>query len=282
MPNPWFRFYSESLRDRKLERVARVTGQPKALLIGVWVTLLSLANDSPIPGALLLTEDIALGLEDFALETGIEPDLLILIIDRFLVLQMLTLESGVYLVTNWDKRQFKSDSSVERVRRYRERKAATQDGDAHDDVTLPDRYSNAPETEQNRTDTEAEQKEIPSTSADYQAVRLLWSELFPDKPQPRDNNKTLQGKVKTRMASAHFQENWEPALRRAARSTFCRTEGWFDLGWFLKNDDNYEKCLNGNYDQTARASPRGSPSAMEDYEAVVRERGLTLPGDNDG
>ena len=48
MPNPWFRFYSETLRDRKLERIARVTGQPRALIIGVWVTILSLANDSPI------------------------------------------------------------------------------------------------------------------------------------------------------------------------------------------------------------------------------------------
>jgi len=152
MANAWFRFYSESLRDRKLERISRVTGQPKALLLGVWVTLLSLANDSPIPGALLLTEDIPLELDDLCLETDLDHDTLAPIIDRFIALQMLSQEEGVYIVTNWDKRQFKSDSSRERVRRHRARHATDDPSDSNDDVTLQGSCGNAPE--QNRTDTE--------------------------------------------------------------------------------------------------------------------------------
>jgi hypothetical protein len=33
---PWFRFYSEALNDRKIARVARTTGKDRALVLGVW------------------------------------------------------------------------------------------------------------------------------------------------------------------------------------------------------------------------------------------------------
>lgn len=49
-------------------------------------------------------------------------------------------------VLNWDKRQFRSDSSTERVSRHREKKRKESNGD----VTLQKRRSNAPE--QNRTE----------------------------------------------------------------------------------------------------------------------------------
>ena len=104
------------------------------------------------------------------------------------------------------------------------------------------------------------------TSADYQEIRKAWLELMPDKPQPRANNKTLQGKVTTRMKSPHFRDNWLAAMERAAESTFLADGNWFDLGWFLQNDTNYEKCLNGNYDdksQTGGRGSRASPKAPE-------------------
>ena len=50
-------------------------------------------------------------------------------------------------VLNWDKRQFRSDSSTERVSRHREKKRKESNGD----VTLQKRRSNA--LEQNRTAT---------------------------------------------------------------------------------------------------------------------------------
>jgi hypothetical protein len=258
MANAWFRFYSETLRDRKMERLSRISNQPKALLVGIWVTFLSLANDSPIPGALLLTEDIPLDLDDFAMETGMsDGEILNSIVASLIDLKMLTVIDGVYYITNWEKRQFKSDNSAERVRNCREK--AEKQNDASQDVvteTTTDRYSNddvTPSDTEADTDTDSEtetdsEKTISSAFADYQALRLLWLELFPEKPKPRANNKTLQTKLKTRLKSQHFRENWEAALRRAATSSFCNQESWFDLEWFLKNDTHYESCLNGKYD----------------------------------
>jgi hypothetical protein len=91
-------------------------------------------------------------------------------------------------------------------------------------------------------------------------IRQRWIEAFPDKPKPRTTNKTLQGKVKTRLKSPHFRENWPAALDRAAQSEFLKAGSWFTFDWFLKNDDNYEKCLNGNYDDRQNGQQPAEPT----------------------
>lgn len=88
----------------------------------------------------------------------------------------------------------------------------------------------------------------PPISSNYPEILAAWQELFPKKPQPHANNRTLQSKLKTRMKDTRFKENWRVALERVRNSSFCLEGGWFTLGWFLKNDDNWQKCLDGNYD----------------------------------
>lgn len=117
--------------------------------------------------------------------------------------------------------------------------------------------------------------ETPAVNSDYQEIRQTWIALFPEKPKPRANNQTLQQKVTTRMKSAHFRENWGAALERASTSKFLAAAGWFDLGWFLRNDDHYERCLNGNYDDkkpSARASPSPKPAAARKAEIAENLR----------
>ena len=109
--------------------------------------------------------------------------------------------------------------------------------------------------EKRREEKRREEKPLSSANADYQAIRKRWIELFPDKAQPRESNQTLTGKTKTRMKSADFRDNWEAALERAAQSSFLNQESWFYLDWFLKNDDNWHKCLIGKYDDKGRKPP---------------------------
>jgi len=56
--------------------------------------------------------------------------------------------------TAWDKRQFVSDISTDRVRKFRKDKETRNVSE-----TGKDSFGNAPDTEQNRTDTESEQRE---------------------------------------------------------------------------------------------------------------------------
>jgi len=270
MANQWFRFYSETLRDRKLERIAHVTERNKAELVGIWVTLLSLANDSPEPGILLLVDSIPLNIGDFSYETGLPEDELEPIIKQFIRMDMLSLDGSTYYIKNWDKRQFKSDNVTERVQRHRERLAMEQQTD--DDVTLPERFSNAPEQNRTESDTEAEQETDGAKNAPvlshFEEIRTLWIELFPNKPKPRSTN-SINGKIKTRMNESHFKDNWQKAMQRAARSNYLglKDTTWFDLGWFLDNDTNYEKCLNGKYDIKPGTYPQPPARAIKPVSA---------------
>ena len=104
MPSPpWFRFYSETLTDRKIDRVCRATNACKALVIGAWTTILALANDSPDRGALLLTEDIPFTVEDLAGEFGVELEMAQALVREFHKFDMIHTDgTGTMLVTNWE------------------------------------------------------------------------------------------------------------------------------------------------------------------------------------
>ena len=90
----------------------------------------------------------------------------------------------------------------------------------------------------------------PKTSAsdDYKLFLFLWSKHFPNKPQPRKDNKTIQSKLKTRYKNNYFRENLQNALVRGQQSSFLRDATFFTASWFLDNDNNWQKVLNGNYD----------------------------------
>ncbi len=136
-----------------------------------------------------------------------------------------------------------------------------------------------PEPE-HESEQEHEQEDIAirvtsKCEANYLEIRQFWIDQFPEKPKPREDNATLRGKASTRMRSDHFQENWRVALIRASKSAFLAESGWFTLSWFLKNDDHYEKCLNGNYDnQTTQGHGKSGPlNPMEEYAKLAAEEG---------
>jgi hypothetical protein len=119
---PWFRFYSEALSDRKIVRVCSMTRQPKFAIMGVWSSLLSMANDSPERGLLLIGEDLPLTLDEIFFEIGIDPEIGEIIVSAFIQVGMVSVDGDAYSITHWDDRQFASDNSTDRVKKFRERK----------------------------------------------------------------------------------------------------------------------------------------------------------------
>lgn len=140
MNYPWFRLYSDILHDKKIARTSVQVKQPKALVLGLWVTILSLANDSPERGKLLISDGIPLTIDEILYEAGLNGEGLP-IVDEFVKANMLAFEGEVVTVTHWQDRQFASDHSRERVKQYRERKKAVT-------VTAERRYSNVTVTAQ--------------------------------------------------------------------------------------------------------------------------------------
>lgn len=158
----WFRFYAEVLHDPKVQKLP-----PQ--LFKHWVNILCLAaqHEGKIPNH---HEDLA-----FTLRVPVEDALAVLndLIERGLV------EATESYVTphNWDIRQYKSDVSTERVKRFRNGKRNGHETfhETHNEthVKRDDAVSEtAPDTD---TDTETEQ--IQKQSAQRAPVDSLVSEI---------------------------------------------------------------------------------------------------------
>lgn len=243
---PWFRVYSEVLHDRKLRKVCQLCRQPKAVVLGVWITLLAIASESPERGRLLIGAELPLDLEDLAEETGLPIAELDALMTTFKSLGMV-LETGD--IARWDERQFKSDHSTARVRRWRQKQRMKRgetlqqhretviDSDSYTD-SEKEALSNLGGEKGKQTEEEA-----PNWTVEFEKLIALYRRLFPDKPQPRPTTQSYRDKFRVRFKQAHFRESWRLALERAAESPTLQQESWFDLRFFLRNDDNYQKCL---------------------------------------
>ncbi len=77
-----------------------------------------------------------------------------------------------------------------------------------------------------------------------EAVFAAWERYFPGKPQPR-RTAAQREKVQERLKSVHFQEKYETALATAAQSPTLQSETWFSFDFFVKDEANYQKMLDG-------------------------------------
>jgi len=116
---------------------------------------LALANDSPERGTLLLTDKISYTISDLIATMELDQEAGEGIVAAFIELGLLTCEGNVLRITNFNKRNFTSDNSAERVREWRARQGdeekeapndyekgngdeTLQGGYGNGDVTLPD------------------------------------------------------------------------------------------------------------------------------------------------
>lgn len=147
-----------------------------------------------------------------------------------------------WLVTNYSKRQM-AVSSTERWRQWRDRQQKEEYyGENKDEQQI----SNENQTNRLRElELESElNKDInTNNSPPYEMILQTWKELFPDKPQPRIDTKSVKDKIRIRWKSKDFQESWQTAMDRAASSPTLHNESWFDFRFFIRNDENYQKCI---------------------------------------
>jgi hypothetical protein len=161
--------YSEILDDKKIKRIIRETNQPKALIVGVWITLLALANDAEARGKLLISEDMPYNLEDFEDATGLPAKEIVSLLAQFASLGMIVTNDGITEIKNWERRQFISDNVTPRVRKHRENKKENETLPDNNNVTFQERYRNVidtdTDTEQIQNRTEAEAEDLTATAA---------------------------------------------------------------------------------------------------------------------
>lgn len=99
----WFRFYDDAINDPKILKLSDK-------LHRVWIGILCAAskNDGELPP-----------LEDLALVVRMKPEKLQAALESLKKSGLIDEVEAVLKPHNWDKRQFKSDVSTERVKRFR-------------------------------------------------------------------------------------------------------------------------------------------------------------------
>lgn len=148
-----------------------------------------------------------------------------------------------FQVKNWQKYQGKTDREAESP--Y----PPPESGVSQDLLMSRSGVGQEQGVSRSCSDADADADAKVDADADaYPDFRTLWISELPNKPKPRGDNETLRSKFKTRMKRPYFRDNWRAALQRAGASQFIASSPWFVAGWFLKNDENWENCLDGKYD----------------------------------
>jgi hypothetical protein len=184
MANPWFRMYAEFAHDPKVQMM------PEAMQRRYIMLMCMRCSNALVT---LHDEEIAFHLRINAVELA---ETKALFVAKGFV-------DGAWNLLNWEKRQFASDSSAQRVAKHRAAKKSAAKEASNDDVTLPQQKSNALDTD---TDTEEELH----TSPDVDDVKRcpvgtlvdLYHELMPDNPRLRILNDTRKRLIRARWKEA--------------------------------------------------------------------------------
>ena len=211
----WVRLYTEIRSDRKIRSLT--PGQR-----WVWIVLLCLARESPEPGKLLYPPDIPITLRDIADESNVDYRITCNAINNFIARKMIVKNGAIYILANWDKRQYESDDVNLRVRSHREKK----------------RYSNVtvtpPDNRLQNTDIkDSKQGETPSP------------EVKPSSPKKESKPKVetpLAVKIYHRATNLFPAKLWWKILDEAigdnpdALLLWSRVvTGWLGMGWSPKS-----------------------------------------------
>jgi hypothetical protein len=229
----WFRFYNEALDDPKVQQLDPVVFKH-------WVNLLCIAcrHDGKLPSHESMAFSLRLDI------IGLES-----LLDRLLIAGLIDVRkggaNGSYIAPHgWEKRQYKSDTSTERVKRFR-------------NVAVTP-VETAPET-----DTEAEtERGLPNGNC---ATRVAppftdqvlvdsWNELARAKDLPTVAKLNTARKRAIAVRRREFPDiaDWQRALKCIADNAWMHGEN--DRGWradfdFLLQPKSFIRLVEGSYDR---------------------------------
>ena len=138
MSNPWFRMYSEFAHDPKVQMLPEVMQRR-------YVMLMCMRCSNAL--VTLQADEIAFHLRIDAAQ--LEETKALFVAKGFI--------NEAWELLNWEKRQFSSDTSAQRVAKHRAAKKVAEEAARNGHVTLPQQKSNALDTDTD-TDTDTEEK----------------------------------------------------------------------------------------------------------------------------
>jgi hypothetical protein len=185
-----------------------------------------------------------------ALKLGVQVRELEEIARRLIEVDLIT---DNYSPVGWDDRQFQSDNSTERVRKFRAKQAET----------VPETFRQRSQSTETETETEKTYAASPLPEGFDQAVIAAYHEVLPVLPAvrswPKRRSSKLRLRVKERMQEgkpANTVAYWRNVFEKVASSDFLcgRAKDWRcpGLEWLLE-PRNFDKIIEGAYDNQVAA-----------------------------
>jgi hypothetical protein len=230
MANPWFRMYAEFATDPKVQMLSESDQRRLSMLFCLRCNGHVTLQDEEVTFLLRISNDQWATTKALFVERGF-------------------INEGNE-VLNWDKRQFASDTSKNRVAAYRERKK----NEGNDDVTLPKQESNAVDTD---TDTDTDINTNVSNkvaNCPYEQIISNFNAALPMLPAVKQLTDKRKKAILARWkedSKRHSLEWWESFFAYVSKSDFLtgRNGAWsaccFD--WIFKSE-NFVKIIEGNYE----------------------------------
>lgn len=176
---------------------------------------------------------------------------------------------------NWNERQYKSDTSADRMRRHRERKRdATCDVTGDAPVTRSENREQITDTESEKDMSTPPAAAPPLTEAvevyNAEAEKAGWAKV-------QRLTDARRSALKARLAECGGIEGWQTAMAKAGESKFLTGkvprgrghENWRpDFDFFLKAT-NFTKLMEGTYDDRTGSPDSERPNIYSDYAAVA-------------
>ncbi len=218
----WFRVYNDILDDYKFRRL----GASKSFR---FLQLLAYVNKnfrdkSSVPVA---------ELQHFCNISGTRMRQLLQIIDECADMNIVEQRGDSIFITNWNKRQYKTDVVADRVAKYRKK---------HQGCNVTETlHVTPPETEQNRADTEEVSTNVDTRQPaskkppfDPSVVVTLFGDILPQLPQPKKIDGARRKALLARMREHPDPEWWRDYF------TLASTNPWYsggsDRNWFADFD----------------------------------------------
>lgn len=203
----WFRMHDEVLDDPKVQKLSPEDFKG-------WINLLCLTSKNR--GRLPSISDIA-----FALR--VTENAVTTLLERLLNATLIECRNGGadgkhYVPYKWDERQYKSDTSAERMKRHRER---------HRDVTVtPPEAETEQSTEQSTSTAKAVSVSRPTQfekqPPEFRAECLEWARLDKGWTEPQAENefRRFEGYC---LAHGKKYKKWDAAWHNWCGSDYCKT-----------------------------------------------------------
>lgn len=282
----WYRRWHDSDNDVKFLSIAKKTGHHICFVKAIWESLLTYASMQEEKGNERGSlQDVSL--EDIANSNHLDEVVAKEIYEAFKQRKMIVFDNDSHLerFANWKKRQPASDSSNERVKRYRENKKQESNtntlncnenvAECNNDVTLQKRKVTPPETD---TDTErkrssSELPKAPIEKIPFLEILGIWNQVMDGKVMDFGKSRAAKFKKLLPQLKKLYGDDpptaWRKYCERIQASDFLSgRSGKFTatFDWVLE-PKNIIKILEGNYEN---GSSRGAnnPSKPAEFDAV--------------